>query len=380
MRFFSLFCGGMADEPREELSGRTPLEVAKTPFIDSLLKTGRVGSVNFIPRTLSPSAEIACMALLGYDPAEYYTGLAPLEAMGMGISQDDRDVAFRCDFVTVADDTFVDVAGRISRKEFDRLAGDLSAGIGDAVLKFYPADENRGILIFKDSSASEELDDLECVPPPRAAGQKISKILPQGKGALILKEVVDKAKKILDNHEINRVRIDLKENPANMIWLWGQGKRPKLPAFSERFGVRGRVVSEALSVCGLAQSCGLGTAGNLSEALKAEEEFIFAYLPAKNGALKEKIRRIEEFDAHIVGPVCRYVAKHPESRILLGTDLVWPAGQPAPQVGDVPFLLQGPGIEAAPGERYAENAITRHKRFAVDEGHKLLSILFGKNK
>lgn len=375
MRAFALFCGGMADEPREELSGRTPLEVAKTPFLDSLVRAGKLGTANFTPRALSPAEDIACLSILGYDPTEFYTGLAPLEAMAMGVPQDDRDVTFRCDFITVADDTFVDVADRISQHESRHLADDLNAALQMTDFRFYAGSNSRGILVFK-GTASDELDDLECVPPPHAAGKKISKILPQGKGARILAGFVEKAKKVLTDHEINRVRIDLKENPANMVWPWGQGKKPKLPAFSERTGLRGTVVSDSLAARGIGQACGLSHSETLAEALKGDSDFVFAYLSGKNADVKEKIRRIEEFDKHTLGPVCRYAAKHPDVKILIGTDLLWPSGR-APQAGETPFLIHGQGVDAEPAERFTENT-AKQKRFVFDDGYKLLFNFIGK--
>lgn len=380
MRSLALFCGGMADEPREELSGQTPLAVAKTPFIDSLQKLGRTGSANFIPRSLNASVDIACLSILGYDPAEFYTGLAPLEALAMGIALDDRDVAFRYDFITASDDTFVDLTGRVSRYESDLLAGDLNSGIGGKGLRFYPGDDNRGILVFKDSNVSEELDDLTCMPPSRAAGQKISKCFPQGKWAHSLKEVFEKAKKILECHEINRVRIDLKENPANRIWLWGQGKRPKLPSFLDRYGIRGTVVSEALWVRGLAKGCGLPLSASFSEALKNETEFVLVLDPAKAGDIKTKIRMIERFDSQIVGAACRYALKYPETRILVGTDLSWPVGRSCPEAGDVPFLIQGPGIAAETDGCFDESAVSRRKGLVFDEGHQLMAYFLERKK
>ncbi len=380
MRTFALFCGGMADRPSEALSGRTPLEVAKTPWIDSLVKKGRVGSVNFVPRSLSASRDVACMAMLGYDPQEYYTGLAPLEALALDIFQDDRDVAFRFDFITVSDDTFVDVTRRISSRESEILVNELNSKFGDSHARFFKGRSHEGILMFKDSSFTEDLDELECVPPANASGQKMTKILPRGKNASVLKELMSKAKKILDDNEINRVRIDLKENPANMIWPWGQGKKPKLPSFEGRYGARGVVVSEADFVVGLALNCGLAISPKISEAIERETAFIFSYTPAhpERSDLMAKIRRIEEFDAQVVAPVCRAAEKSGAYRILIGTDLIEPIGQDLPAVGDVPFLIQGEGVEPEPCERFSEKA-AQQKRFAFDEGHKLMAYFLGKN-
>ncbi len=379
MRSFALFCGGMAARPSEILSGRTPLEVAKTPFIDSLVKKGKIGSVNFVPRSLPASRDVACMAMLGYDPEVHYTGLAPLEAAALNIPQDDREVAFCFDFITVSEDAFVDVTRRLSAKESEILVSDLNSKLQDPAAQFFAGRSHEGILIFKDSGISDELDELECVPPANAPGQKVSKILPRGKHAPRVKELMDKAKKILEDHEINRVRIDLKENPASMVWPWGQGKKPKLPGFESQFGVKGVAVSDVDFVRGLALNCGLSLAPSLSAALEKESEFIFVYLPAVASELDlmAKIRRIEEFDAQVVGPVCRAAEKEGTSRILIGTDLLGSEGDGLPMAGDVPFLIQGEGADAEPVDRFCENA-AHHKRFAFDDGYKLMGHFLGK--
>ena len=381
MKTFALFCGGMADRPSEMLSGRTPLEVAKTPHLDALVKKGRVGSVNFVPRSLSASRDVACMAMLGYDPQEYYTGLAPLEALALEISQDDRDVAFRFDFITVSEDIFVDVTRRLSSRESEILVTELNSKFGDAKAHFFKGHSHEGILMFKDSGSSEDLDELECVPPANASGQKITKLLPRGKSASALKDMMSKARKILEDHEINRVRIDLKENPANMIWPWGQGKKPKLPGFEGRYGVRGGIVSETDFVKGLALNCGLTLFPTLAQAIENEAEFVFTYTPARPepNDLMAKIRRIEEFDAQVVGPVCKATEAGGAYRILVGTDLIESAAQGLPAAGDVPFLLQGEGVEPEPScDRFCEKA-AHHKRFAFDEGHKLMAYFLGKS-
>lgn len=379
MRAFALFCGGMADQPSQALSGRTPLEVAKTPFIDSLVKKGRVGSANFVPRPLSVSHDVACMSILGYDPEVYYTGLAPLEALALKIPQDDRTVVFRSDFITVLDDSFVEVTRRLSSRESKLLIGELNSKLGDLKVRFFAGSSHEGFLLFKDNAASEDLDELECVPPANALGQKIGKLLPRGKSASLLKDVMDKAKRILEDHEINRVRIDLKENPASMIWPWGQGKKPKLPVFDTRTVLGGAVFSEVNYVKGLALSCGLSLSRTFSEAIEKDTNFIFSYLPVVPGRndLMAKIRRIEEFDAQVVGPVCRAVEKSGAHRILIGTDLIEPAGKELPVPGDVPFLIQGEGVDPEPCERFCEKAAL-DKRFAFDEGHELMAYFLGK--
>ncbi len=376
MKYVMLVCEAMADEPLEELMGRTPLEVAKTPFMDLLAKKGRVGNVLLTPHSLSASGDVACMALLGFDPREFHTGIAPLEALSMGIPQNDREVAFRCDLVTVLDETLIDnSASRITPKESRLLMEALNQKLSKPAVKFYPGEGYKNILMINSPDLSDAIDELECTAPRSLLGQKFTKHLPKGEGASLLTDLMDESKVILEDNEINRVRIDLKENPANMIWPWGQGKKPKLPSFKQRYGLEGAVVSESDFVKGLGKSLGMETDKSLDACL-AEKDFIFVYMESsgdiyKTGDLKAKIKLIEVFDSTVVGPVMKKLERFPDHRLLVGADYAASLKKQAPFHGHVPFLIQGDGLGTEPSGPFNEKTATQSK-WVFEEGYKLM--------
>jgi 2,3-bisphosphoglycerate-independent phosphoglycerate mutase len=376
MKYLMLICEGMADEPIEEIGGRTPLEVAKKPFIDQLAKKSRVGTALFVPAPLPVASDVACMSLLGFDPAEFYTGIAPLEALAMGVPQNDHQVAFRCDLVTVADEVLMDTsASYITPKESRILVEELNRRLSDEKVRFFAGEGYKNILLINDPERADRLDALESVGPRGLVGQKFTKHLPKGPGADFLTALMDRSKEILDSHEINRVRIDLNENPANMIWPWGQGKKPKMPGFRQHAGLDGAVVSSSDYVRGLGRALGMETGKGLEESL-AENDLVFVYLEAsgdlyKKYDWKDKIKFIEEFDASVVGHAVRLAEGHPDLRILVSTDTTSSTARRALLRGHVPYLIHGSGVEAEGAGPFNEKAAALSQP-ALDRGHHLM--------
>ena len=382
MKYLMLVCEQMADEPLADLEERTPLEAAKTPFMDLLAKKGQLGKVSFTPRELPATPDIACLSLLGFDPRQFYTGVAPLETIAMGIPLNDNEVAFRCDLVTVLDDHLVDVsASLISDREAGLLIGDLNKKLSSPKVKFYPGDGYKNILVVSDPEVADHLDELDCVPPPTLVGQKFVKYLPKGKGAALLTNLMDQSKEILEHHEINRVRIDLHENPANMIWPWGQGKRPKTPSFAERFHLEGAVISDEDFMKGIAKTLNLAIEKNIEKTV-GQKDFVLLYMAA--GAefcqardLKSKIRFIEHFDATVVGPVLKILERWPDHRLCICADYAASLTKKASLHDPVPFLMEGKGIEPDGAEVFNEKTAFQTKR-VLDEGHRFMEFFLGK--
>ncbi|MGH7197699.1 MAG: hypothetical protein ACREH5_03045 [Candidatus Omnitrophota bacterium] len=376
MKYLMLVCEGMTDDPMEDLDGRTPLEVAKTPFMDLLAKKGRVGSALFTPAALPATSDVACMSLLGFDPAEFYTGIAPLEALAMGVPQDDSQVAFRCDLVTVSDEFLMDTsASYITPKESRLLVEELNRKISNGKARFYAGEGYKNILLISDPENVDKLDGLECAGPRGLVGQKFVKHLPKGAGAAFLTDLMDQSKEILENHEINRVRIDLNENPANMIWPWGQGKKPKMPSFRQRYGLDGAIVSSSDYVRGLGKALGLETEKGLEESL-AEKDFVFVYLESSGDLYKRydrkaKIKFIEDFDSSVVGNAVRFAEGHPELRLFVSTDTASSTAKRALLHGHVPFLVQGSGVEAEEAGPFNEKTAALSK-WVFDRGHQAM--------
>jgi 2,3-bisphosphoglycerate-independent phosphoglycerate mutase len=323
MKYIVLVGDGMGDYPLEELQGKTPLEVAKTPNMDFIAENGQVGWAKTIPEKMSPASDVANLSILGYNPAEYYSGRGPLEAANMEIKLREDELAFRCNLVTWGEDKMIDYsAGHISNKEAHILIKDLDKHLGTERARFYPGVSYRHLMVIKDVEPS--LLEVKCRPPHDITGESISKNLPRGKSAQVLIDLMQRAAKFLNNHEINKVRVDLKENPANAVWLWGQGRRPVMPKFKVKYGVSGSVISAVDLIKGIGRIIGLepidvpGATGYYDtdylakakyglDSLK-KNDFVFIHVEAPdeaghNGDVRAKITAIERFDGQVVGQV-----------------------------------------------------------------------------
>jgi 2,3-bisphosphoglycerate-independent phosphoglycerate mutase len=365
MKYVILVPDGMADYPEVSLGGRTPLEAAQTPNMDLIVSQGILGQVNTIPEGMTPASDVANMSIFGYDPKKYYSGRGPLEAANLGIELKDDEIAFRCNLITNGDDTMLDYsAGHISSKESEVLIDFLNKKLKSQDYKFYAGVSYRHLFVIADNARS--LDALRCVPPHDILSQKISKNLPKGKSAQVVIDLMERSREFLANHEINKVRIDLRENPANMIWLWGQGKKPNMPTFQERFHKNGAVISAVDLIKGLGRILGLevinvpGATGyydtdyqaKADYAIKAlrKKDFVFVHVEAPdeaghNGDLREKITAIERFDKHVVGSFLNYFKKSKGSfRILVMPDHATPLSVRTHTSDTVCFGLCGKGI------------------------------------
>jgi len=263
MKYIVLVGDGMGDRPIEDLGGKTVLEAAKIPNMNFIAEKGKVGLTNMIPVGMPPASDVANLSILGYNPKKYYTGRGPLEAANMNIDLQEDEVAFRCNLVTISDDKMADYsAGHISNEEAGSIIEELNSRIGTGDIKFYPGISYRHIVVFKcrDKDEQKGFVKTKCTPPHDIAGRTIGRFLPlKTQQAEVLKKLMDESRKILADHEVNRVRLDLKENPANMIWLWGQGVKPFMPKFSKLYHVEGSIISAVDLIKGLGLSAGLNS-------------------------------------------------------------------------------------------------------------------------
>ncbi|MBM3252578.1 MAG: cofactor-independent phosphoglycerate mutase, partial [Candidatus Omnitrophica bacterium] len=345
MKYIVLVPDGMCDHPIAELDKRTPLEVAHKENMDFIAKNGQVAQVNTIPKGMSPASDVANLAILGYDPKVYYTGRGPLEAANLGIELMADDVAFRCNLVTVEKDIMVDYsAGHITSKEAEVLIRFLDEKLGNPSIKFYPGVSYRHLMVIKNANGFDYSQAI-CTPPHDIIDKNISNYLPEGNGAVTLHSLMSTSKDLLIKHEINQVRIDLKENPANMIWLWGQGKKPNIPTFQEKFGISGAVISAVDLIKGMGKLMGLevinvpgatgyydtnyeGKAKYAIDALK-DKDFVFIHVEATdeaghNADLRMKIACIEKFDREIVGRILERFKDDKDVRIMVIPDHATP--------------------------------------------------------
>ena len=397
MKYIVLVGDGMVDRPVEELSGRTPLEVAKTPNMNFIAEKGRVGLTSMIPARMAPASDVANLSILGYNPRKYYTGRGPLEAANIGIDMKDDEVAFRCNLVTVSEDRIVDYsAGHISNEEARSVIDELNARMATDNIRFYAGVSYRHLVIFKckDKEELKGLVKLKCTPPHDIIGRKMKGHLPKkGTHAEVVKKLMDESREILKDHEVNRVRLDLKENPANMIWLWGQGTRPSMPKFSERFKVEGSIISAVDLIKGIGRTIGLrvvdvpgatgyydtnysGKAEYALESLK-DRDFVFVHVEAPdeaghNGDLREKIASIEKFDKFVVGGVLeRFKSSKQEFRIVVLSDHATPLSLRTHSRDPVCFAMYGTDIEQD-GIMYFNEKEARSTKFHIDKGYELM--------
>ncbi len=392
MKYIVLVGDGMADYPIKELGERTPLEAARTPNMDFIAQHGRLGRIKTIPDKMSPASDVANISILGYDPQKYYTGRGPLEAANLGIDLEDDDVAFRCNLITASADTLIDYsAGHISSKEAALLIKYIDQKLGTNTINFYPGVSYRHLMLVK-RGTDEHLEDLECRPPHDISGQSILKNLPKGDSAGLLIKLMQDSRGVLENHEINQIRIDLKENPANMIWLWGQGKKPNMPTFMEKYGLAGSVISAVDLIKGLGKILGLEVVnvagatgyydtdyeGKAKAALKVlkDKDFVFVHVEAPdeaghNGELREKITAIERFDQLVVGTILNAFKNRKNFRILVLPDHATPLALKTHTADIVPFGIFGKGCVAGSFSVYSEKEAEKSELY-FEKGNELM--------
>ena len=392
MKYVLIVPDGMADDPIDELDGRTPMMVAKTPNIDAITRAGVVGRVRTVPEGMPPGSDVAALSIMGYDPAKYYTGRAPLEAANQGIDLGPRDVAFRCNLITTDGEHIVDYsAGEISTPEAAELIRVIRDRLGSSQLEFYPGISYRHLMVWRGGSA-----DVHTTPPHDVMGQPLQANMPEGDGEDRLRQLIWDSYEILQGHEINRRRVGEGKNPANMIWLWGQGYAPSLTSFPLAHGVNGAVISAVDLLRGIARLAGLRApavpgatgrldtnwAGKAAAARAALEnlDFVMVHVEAPDecghqGDLEGKIRAIELTDREIVGPVWEAAQGFAEARILLLPDHYTPIALRTHVGKPVPFLLSGAGIPADGIDRLTENN-AEESSMMVDEGWTLIQRLF----
>jgi 2,3-bisphosphoglycerate-independent phosphoglycerate mutase len=381
-RYAILVGDGMADFPIPELGNKTVIEYAATPNMDRVAALGSVGLVKTIPDGIPPGSDVANMSLLGYDPAKYYTGRAPIEAASMGVKLGPRDTAFRCNLVTLENGRMADYsAGHIETADAHAIIADLSAALGTDRVKFTPGVSYRHLLVLSEFAEGK----LDCTPPHDISGQEYAPHLPKGAGAGMLLDLMTRARGILAQSPTNRARIAAGKKPATDIWLWGQGTSVTFPSMKERYGLSGSVVSAVDLVRGIGILAGLrarivpgatgylGTnyAGKVHAARQAleEEGFVFVHVEAPDetgheGSVEKKVQAVEEFDRHVVGEVLKMRGAMPDLRIMVLPDHATPIATKTHHAMPVPFAVCGRGVSVDGGTTYSERAAEGRRQYA----------------
>jgi 2,3-bisphosphoglycerate-independent phosphoglycerate mutase len=381
---------GAADEPQPDLGGRTPLQAARMPHSDRIAREGICGLAQTIPPEMEPGSDIATLSILGYDPRRYHTGRAPLEAASLDIPLNADDVAFRCNLVTSDGEMLIDYsAGEIPTADAHTLMRFVGDKLSTSRIQFYPGVSYRNVMVWRGGSP-----EVRTTPPHDIIGQRIEPYLPMGDGEAMLRQLIFDSLEILDSHDINKRRRDQGENPANMIWLWGQGRKCQLPQFAVTRGMPGIAIAAVDLVKGVAKCAGLaapevpGATGNLdtdysakaAAAIEALDDYDFAVVhieapdeASHQGSPERKVWALEQIDEKVVGPLLDHLERLAGSRIMIVSDHYTKISTKTHAREPVPFALLGLSRDKA--EAFDEQNAASTGRF-IEEGWRLPDLLF----
>jgi 2,3-bisphosphoglycerate-independent phosphoglycerate mutase len=380
MRFVVFLADGAADFPVPELGNRTPLQVAKKPAIDRIARLGRCGSFVTVDEDMPPGSEVANLTVLGYNAHECYQGRGVIEAASMGVKLNDTDIAMRCNLICIADGRIKNhSAGHISTPEAHKLVRHIDRYIGDDDARFFPGISYRHLLVLDQGST-----DFECFPPHDHVGEKVEDlmIVPKSDEA---KPTVDRLNdmircswELLPRHSINEERVKAGKDPANSIWFWSQGRKPKMETLKEQYGITGAVISAVDLVKGLGVYAGLDVTdvsgatglidtnyeGKADACLKALEDhdFVYVHVEATDEAghardVKQKVLGIEYLDSRLVARTMKGIEdKGFETTVAVLPDHLTPVAKGNHVHGPVPVAIFNPSLAPDSVQTYDEAA------------------------
>ena len=379
MKYVIVIPDGCADEPRDELSGKTPLEAAKTPNMDRVAKQGVVGLANHTPKHLPAGSSVANMSLLGYDPVTNYTGRAPLEAAAQGIELGEDDWCIRCNLVTIEDQTMKSfTAGHITSEQAKTLMATAQEKVTDSRLEFIPGVSYRNLLMYRATKESPApfSNETRATPPHDLSDKSIGEDFPRGPGSDVLSELMSQSMDWFKDHPVNQERAASSNSVATNVWLWGLGQKPNLPPFQELHGITGAMITAVDLLRGLAALIGWdrievpGATGYTDTdyaakgryAIEAIEKYdlVCVHVEAPDessheGDMGKKIASLESIDTDIVGPILEHLeTSGQEYRILVTPDHPTYLSTKTHTHGDVPFTICGTGVSADGEESYCE--------------------------
>lgn len=364
MKYLVMLCDGMADEPNEALGNSTPMEKANKPCMNSLAAKAEVGIVKTVAEGLKPGSDVANLSVLGYEPAVYYSGRSPLEAASIGIDLKDTDVTLRCNLVTLSDDedyenkTILDYcADDISSEEAKILIEYIQEKLGNDVFRFYPGVSYRHCLVWSNGNPHPGV----LTPPHDITGKVITDYIPKGEAVDELYDLMKKSYDLLKDHPVNQARIARGKRPANSIWLWGEGTKPLLDNFSEKFGIKGSMISAVDLLKGIAICAGMnsvdveGATGYLDtnfdgkckaaiEEFKKGADLVYIHVEAPDecghrGEIENKVKAIEMIDEHILAPVVEFLRGYDDFAVLVCPDHPTPLSIRTHTSTPVPYLI-----------------------------------------
>ncbi len=388
MKYVVVQGDGMADGPHPNLDGKTPLQAAAMPHMAGLAAKGEVGTATLATDGLAAGTYVEPLALFGYDLRKYHCGAAPFEAASLDVALGDLDVAFRCHFVTfradvkgkgaadevkklgpqaILDDA---TAGGVTNEEARELIDAINEQLGSETMQFYAGSAHRHLMVWIGGKAKSL-----CRDPREAVGKPVGDFLPSGDGADMLRKVMDSALIVLRDHPVNEQRREAGLKPVNGLWLWGQGKMPKLPKLTDQFQVSGSIVSNRELLRGIGVMAGLDMAGLIAKEAGAEPDcqglaetalrelakkdlvYVHVKMPSKvaRGADgKAKVHLLEEFDRKTMGTLLDGLRGLSPYRLLVVCDHAEGGAQPHAFPG--PYLLYDSAKASAKGGAFHEAA------------------------
>lgn len=395
MKYVVLLCDGMADLPREDLTGKTPMGTAKKPNMDKLAKVSEVGLVKTVIDSLKPGSDVANLSVLGYDPSVYYSGRSPLEAGSIGIDMKPTDVSFRCNLVTLSeeenyeDKTMVDYcAGDISSEEAAQLIAFIQERMGNEEFSFYSGVSYRHCLIWDKGT----LDVGTLTPPHDITGRKITEYLGVNKNGEKLLEMMKRSYDLLKDHPVNQKRIEKGLRPANSIWLWGEGVRKDLTPFEEKYGLKGAMISAVDLLKGIGKFTGMkvidvpGATGYINtnfggkaqaaiDALRSGSDFVYIHVEAPDECghrfeIENKVKSIELIDGLILAPILK-AFEGEEIKILICPDHPTPLALKTHTNAPVPYLIYDSRKTEEGVDKFCEESAEKTGNF-IGVGHTLM--------
>jgi 2,3-bisphosphoglycerate-independent phosphoglycerate mutase len=398
MKYVVVLGDGMADEPIDQLGGKTPLAYADTPMMDRLAQTGEVGLAKTIPDGMKPGSDTANLAVLGYDPEKYYSGRSPLEALSIGVPMQPTDIALRCNIVTLSEEPDIPYAERtiidhssdeISTEDAAVLMEAVREAFEDETYKFYVGTSYRHCLIW-DGGVVQDI-----TPPHDILGKVIGSYLPADDK---LREMMEKSYDILNNHPLNLARAAAGKRKANSCWFWGAGTKPALSSFTEKTGKTGAMISAVDLLKGIAVGAGMqvlhveGATGGLTTnyegkaaaavkaLLKDGNDFAYIHVEAPDemghqGSVENKVKAIEYLDGRVIRPLHEALSASGEDfRILIMPDHPTPIRLRTHTGDPVPYLLYDSTKSTGTGVLYNE-AAAKTTGVYVERGYTLIDKL-----
>ena len=391
MKHLVVLIDGAADYPIEELGGKTPLEAAKKPYMDSLAKKGECRLLETVPAHMSPGSDVANLAIMGYDPDKYYSGRSPLEGVSMGVKILDTDTTFRANTVTLSDEpeyenkTMVDYsAGEITTAESTELLKFLDEKIGNKLYRLFPGVSYRHLLLWH-----QPLDAIKATPPHDISGKKITSYLPENETLL---DIMKTSYLLLKDHPINKEPIARGLNPANSLWLWGQGSKPLLPDFNKKYNKKGSMISAVDLLKGIGLCAGMksvdvenatgtidtnfdGKAAAAINEFKNGQDFVYIHLEAPDECghhfdAKGKVKSLELIDEKIVKPLCEYLQGCGDDyAVMITPDHATPVSKGTHTHDKIPYIIYRSNAPLEGVSCYCERQATGDADF---EGYKIM--------